>query len=163
MQKKYKRAIVSGIIGVALLFILFIIMLFLLGPIAGDEARGVDTGPAAVGAAMLFVIASLISMIFIGGFSVWWAFGRAFRVKDAMEISAIAGAVPTILLCLIIGVFEVLVSTYGPSPEFSFTAFLNTLFSGLSICCIIVFGLGIVLSVFGGLLYACVIFLIKKA
>ncbi len=122
-----------------------------------------DNGPATVGAAMLFIIVSLISMIAVGVFSVWWAFKETFSLKNAMDVSAIAGAVPMLGLCLIVFVFEIIVSTYGPSPNFQLSTFIDTLTSGLSICCVVSFVVGIMLSVIGGLLYSSVIFLLKRA
>ena len=138
-------------------------MIYLVGGLAPtDNSGSQDSGPAAVGAAMIFVIASLVSMIGVGVFSVWWSFKGTFSLKNAMEVSAIAGAVPMLGLCFIIFVFEILVSTYGPHPNFQLSTFINTLTSGLSVCCLVSFVVGIMLSVIGGLIYSSIVFLLRK-
>jgi hypothetical protein len=164
MKVHYKKAIQAGVFGTVLICIFFMVMLYLVGGLAPiDNSGQYDSGPAAVGAAMIFVIVSLASMILVGGFSVWWSFKKTFSLKNAMEVSAIAGAVPMLGLCFIIFVFEILVSTYGPYPNFQISTFLNTLTSGLSICCLVSFIVGIMLSVIGGLIYSGIIFIFKRA
>lgn len=165
MEDKYKRAALSGVFGLVILFVLFITMVFLMTPLTVSESQGADTGPAAVGAAIIFIIASLLSMLFVGSFSVWWTFKkykRAFTLREAMEVSAIAGAVTTLALCLMIFIFQILTSLYGPTPSFSISRFLSTLNSGLTVCCFLTFVIGIMMSVIGGLVYSVAIFLIRK-
>ncbi len=164
MKVYFKKAIQAGVIGTILICVLFIIMAYLVeshAPVGGSE--GQDMGPAAVGAAMIFVIVSLVSMIAVGVFSVWWAFKKTFSLKNAMEVSAVAGAIPMLGLCLLLFVFEILVSMAGPGQNFELSIFLNTLTSGLTVCCLVSFVVGIMLSVIGGLIYSTVIFLLKKA
>jgi hypothetical protein len=163
MRIYYKKAILAGVFGTILICILFAITIYLVGGLFPTDNSGVqDSGPAAVGTAMIFTLASLASMILVGGFSVWWSFKESFSLKNAMEVSAIAGAVPMLGLCFIIFVFEILVSTYGPNPNFQISTFLNTLTSGLSACCLVSFIVGIMLSVIGGLIYSSIVFLLRK-
>lgn len=157
MEEKYKKAVCTGVLGLIIMSVLFAAMVYIIGR---NEPPGSDSGPAAVGAAMLFVIASLALMVFIGLFSTWWALMGTISIKEAIEVSCMAGAIPTGVLCFIILVFDLMVSFYGPSLEFSITGFLS---SGLTICCIGVFFIGIALSVIGGLLHQVVIFLMNMS
>ena len=157
MERKYLKAIYSGVFGLFLLFILFIAMVFIIDSMGQNEPPGSDSGPAAVGAAMIFVAASLVSMVLVGGLSAWWALKKTISPKEAVVVSSIAGAIPTCALCLIIFTFDMIVNYYGPSLE-NFIS--NLLSSGLTGCCIGVFVIGIGLSVAGGLLYETIIFLL---
>jgi|GEM_PF-5077169 len=151
MRTKYKKAITSGVFGVVILFILMTILVYLVGSILSGDS---DTGPAAVGGAMIIVIISLFFTMLMGIFSVWWTFKKNFTLKDAMEVSAISGAVTSSGICLVIFIFALLVSVYGPSPNFTLSRLFSVLNSGLSICCIFVFVVGVMLSVIGGLAYS---------
>ena len=158
MVHKYLKAIISGVFGIILMIVLFIFIAYSFT----STSESNDSGPAAIGAAFIFGIVVLVSMIFIGMFSTWWAIGRNSSIKKAVEVSAIAGAIPTIGLCLMILTFEFLVSSYGPSGNFSFISFLNTLTSGLTLCCVGSFIIGILLSVIGGIIYTIAASLFRK-